>query len=1486
MIARGKKTKQNIGAALVIGGGIAGIQASLDLAESGQKVYLLESAPAIGGNMARLDKTFPTNDCSMCILSPKIVECGRHLNIETITWSELEEFSGSAGNFKAKIRKRARYIDLEKCTGCGDCAEVCPITAANEFDAQIGQRKAVFRPCPQAYPNAFVIDKHGKSPCRIGCPAEINVNAYVALTAAEKYDEALDVILETVPLPGVLGRVCDHPCETKCHLGSSTDPVAICTIKRFLADRRQAKNSGKKTVEKPKQKLAKVAIIGSGPAGLTAARELAKKGYRPTIFEALSKPGGMLAWGIPDYRLPPELLQNEIQQDVLDFGVELKLNSRFGRDITLDTLRNDDFKAIILAVGAQTSSNLRAEGEDLEGVVDCIAFLRDVNAGNKVAIGKNVTVIGGGNSAIDSARTALRLGAQQVTILYRRSRAEMPAIDAEVEAALAEGIKIHYLAAPLRVTGKNGKASAIECVRMKLGKPDDSGRRRPEKIDGSEFTIETDMVIPAIGQKVVLEQSAGLEKLQKTRWGTIEADPQDCSTDIEGVFAIGDAVTGPQSVIKAMAEGRRAANAVDCFLTKTPFKPLLQLKPEDITDQPPHLEDSNTSIPRQKQAEIPLKDRVNSFREVDKGFTEDQTRAEAERCLKCALCSECMACVKACKAEAICHQQKDMIEEIDVGAVIVVPGFEEYLAKLKYDYGYSRYDDVISSIQFERILSASGPFAGHVKRASDGKVPKKIAFLQCVGSRDMSCRNSYCSSVCCMYAIKEAVIAKEHLKNLDVTIFFMDMRAFGKDFDKYYERAKNEYGVNFIRARVSDIFRQTENGQLTVQYSPEAGGPISQDEFDMVVLSVGLEPAKQTNQLAKKLGITLEKNGFIWTKPSNPLQTSRDGIFVAGAASGPKDIPETVTQASASAANASSLLADVRGTLTVEPEFPLERDITGQSPRVGVFVCHCGINISSVVDVPAVTEYAKTLPYVVYTTENLYTCSQDTQDIIRQIIIDNNLNRVVVASCSPRTHESMFQETLRQAGLNPYLFEMANIRDQCSWVHMNEPERATQKAKDLIRMTIAKLACAQPLTSATIDITPSAMVVGAGLAGMNAALTIAEQGFEVVLVERQEQLGGNLNKLHYTFDEPDIQDYLKHLFLRIFEHEKIMVYTEAKLESIEGFVGNFESTLETMHGQVKVQHGAIVVATGGDENKPDEYCYAGNKNVLTQLELEEKLSKADSLNGAKNIVMIQCVGSREQGHMYCSRVCCNTAVKNALKIKELSPETEIYILYRDMRTYGFSEDYFQQARQKGIVFIRYTTDNKPQVTNNGSLKVSVPEPLLDSELILHPDMLVLSSRIDPNANNTKLAQMLKVPINEDGFFLEAHAKLRPVEFATEGIFVAGLAHGPKSMPETITQAQAAAAKVCTIISKEKYQAESRIAEVDTSRCAACHTCEHVCAYKAIEVIVVNEKTGLRAAKVNPALCKGCGTCAATCRSGAVDIKGITDQQINLAIKAL
>ena len=988
---------EKVGAVLVVGGGIAGIQASLDLADSGFKVYLLDESTSIGGTMAQLDKTFPTNDCSMCILAPKLVTAGRHPNIQLITHSELKEVKGKVGNFEATILKRPRLVNMEKCTGCGICAQNCPIEVLNEFDANKGIRKAVYVPFPQAVPLKYAIDQ--------------------------------------------------------------------------------------------------------------------------------------------------------------------------------------------------------------------------------------------------------------------------------------------------------------------------------------------------------------------------------------------------------------------------------------------------------------------------------------DNCIKCHLCQ------KVCPANAVDFDQQPETVKINVGSIILAPGFEEFDPCLKTEYGYRRYLNVVSSIEFERIMNASGPYGGKIMRPSDGKIPRRIAFIQCVGSRDAKLENNYCSAACCMYTIKEAVIAKEHSSvPLDCTIFYMDMRAHGKEFDAYYNRAKGEWGVKFVRSRVASVTENPLTENVSIHYVVDEE-PKTED-FDMIVLSVGMQPPKKVGQLAEILGIKLNNYNFCQTNIFTPLETSKPGIFVCGAFSSPKDIPESVAQSSGAASKAMGIISDQRGRLVTVKEFPPERDVSEEEPRIGVFVCHCGVNIGSVVNVPEVVEYAKKLPDVVYAEENLYTCSQDAQKLIAEKIKQHNLNRVVVASCTPRTHEPLFRETLQEAGLSSYLFEMANIRDQCSWVHMHEPEKATEKAKDLVGSTVAKARLLKPLKKPMINVTPVGLIIGGGLAGMTTALELAEQGFEVHLVERENELGGHLRKIHYLLEQTDDpQKKLIALSKAVMKNEKINVYLRAEVEEISGFVGNFKAKIRKQDGERKeIENGIVVVATGAVEYKPTEYRYGKDPRVITQHELEEQIAQRQFK--AKNVVMIQCVGARTDERPNCSRICCGQAIKNALKIKEVSPKTEVYVLYKDVRAYGFKEDYYREAATKGVLFVNYDEERKPQVLNeDGKLKVAFWEPVLKQEIEIHPDVVVLSAATIPNPDNKRIAEMLKVPLSKDGFFLEAHMKLRPIDFATDGVFLCGMAHWPKFIDETISQACGAAARAATILSKKTLEAEGTVSHVDENLCIGCGICLSICPYKAME------KDEMGIARVTEVLCKGCGTCAASCPMRAITMRHFTDDQL-------
>ena len=834
---------------------------------------------------------------------------------------------------------------------------------------------------------------------------------------------------------------------------------------------------------------------------------------------------------------------------------------------------------------------------------------------------------------------------------------------------------------------------------------------------------------------------------------------------------------------------------------------------------------------------------------------------------------KCKLCEKACQAKAINFDQKDEKIELQVGAILLAPGFELFDARVKEEYGLGRYPNVITSRAFERILSPSGPYSGKVLRPSDNTPPRRIAFIQCVGSRDFE--RDYCSSVCCMYATKEAIIAKEHAEGLECDIFFMDLRAFSKGFEEYYQRAKG-LGVNYIRCRVPSVKEVPGTGNLMVTYLTGDEKKAS-CEYGMVILSVGMQPPADARGIAEKLGIALNEFSFCRTSSLSPVGTTREGVYVAGPFSEPKDIPETVTQASGAASMALSLLQEARGTLVASKEYPPETDVQGQDPKIGVFVCHCGTNIAGVVNVPEVVEYAKTLPHVAHAENGLYVCSNDTQEKIKARIREHGLNRLVVASCTPRTHEALFRNTIREAGLNPYLFELANIREHCAWVHMHEHEKATRKAGDLVRIAVAKVKLDSPLYNRPLKISSSALVIGGGVSGMTSAAELALQGFDVYVVEKEDELGGSLRHAYYLPDGEDPQEHLKATVRKIKDNKRIHVFTKAAIEDIRGSVGNFKTRLAANGKTEELEHGVVIVATGAKGYKPEEYLYGQDDRVITQGGLEKRLA----LSGGTGIdtepgtvVMIQCVGSRDDKRSYCSRTCCTEAVKNALKIKELSPDTPVYVLYRDIRTYGFRERYYTKARQQGVVFMRYEEDNKPVVEKAGHfLSVRVFEQTVKRELEIPAGLVVLSTGTVAGEDNKAIAQFLKVPLTQDGFFLEAHMKLRPVDFATDGVFVCGPAHFPKSLEESIIQAQAVAARAATILTREYIELDPAVSELDEDKCDGCAYCVDPCPYKAITLVEYEAEGKMKKrVKIDEAVCKGCGTCMATCPKDAVHVR--------------
>lgn len=1006
MSNNGNKDPKKVGAVMVVGGGISGMQAALDLANSGFKVYIVEENPSIGGRMAQLDKTFPTNDCSMCMISPKLIEVGKHLNIELLTYSQVESVEGMPGDFKVKVLKKPRYVEMSKCTGCGTCQEKCPFKTDSEFNMGLAKRKAIYSPFPQAIPNTPVID------------------------------------------------------------------TTIC------------------------------------------------------------------------------------------------------------------------------------------------AFFQ------------------------------------------------------------------------------KGK---------------------------------------------------------------------------------------------------------------------------------------------------------------------------------------CKACEKFCLTGAINYEQKDETVELHVGSIIVAPGFKPYDPNfIEGDYGYNRMPNVVTSLEFERILSASGPFQGQVLRPSDGKHPVRIAWIQCVGSRKPEICKDYCSSVCCMYATKQAIIAREHDSRIQPTIFYMDIRAFGKGFERYYQSAKEKFGVRYVKNMPTPMVRELANGNLVLEYTDD-NGKKNYEEFDMLVLSVGLEPSANTKSLAEKLGIELDRFGFCKTDELKPGMTSRPGIYVCGVFNAPMDIPESVQNASGAAHLASKDVMEARGTLVAQKTYPPEMDVRGQEPRIGVFVCRCGTNIARVVDVPGVAEYAKTLPNVAYAAEFMYSCSTDATRQIINLIKEHNLNRIVVASCSPRTHEPLFQDCCREAGLNKFLFEMANIRDQCSWVHATHMPEATEKAKDLVRMAVARAAMLEPLYQSPAPLTRTGLVIGGGVAGMTAALGLAEQGFESVLVERTPELGGNAKDIYYTHEKgSDPPALVADLKRRVSSESKITVYTEAEVKNISGYVGNYKSTIRTKQGDVEYEHGVVIVATGGKEYKPHgEYLYGKSDKVLTQHELEERIGRGHfDASTVNSVVMIQCVGSREEPNMYCSRVCCTHAVKNALKLKEANPDINVYILYRDVRTYAMRELAYEEARKHGVLFIKYEVDQKPVVTEDGGrIKVKAYDPVIREELLIPADLLVLSAAIRPQDDAAVLASTLKIPLNQDRFFMEAHMKLRPLDFVSDGMYLCGLAHAPKFISEAISQAQGAVSRAVTVLSQPYLMTGGVVSVVDEDKCVACLTCVRACPFGV-------PKFGPRnAVVIEAAACQGCGICASVCPRKAISLQHYKDAQV-------
>ena len=859
-------------------------------------------------------------------------------------------------------------------------------------------------------------------------------------------------------------------------------------------------------------------------------------------------------------------------------------------------------------------------------------------------------------------------------------------------------------------------------------------------------------------------------------------------------------------------------------------------------------------------------------------------------------CDDCRKCQEICPTKAINLDEQPRLLSVEVGAIVLALGFQVYDATQLEELGYGRYPNVVQAMTYERLASRSGPTEGVVVRPSDKRTPKSIAWLQCIGSRDQ--QNAFCSSICCMYATKEAILAKQRLKDVNCSVFIMDERAFNKEYSAYFDKARNKHGIHYNRSRISAIREDPATHDLILHYA-DPNGKLHEERFDMVVLATGLQPPESASQLSEILNIELNQYGFCQTDKFTPLQTSRPGVFVCGAFSSPKEIVETIIDASGAAAEVMRLLNDRLHTYPYtrawsflsDDGFPPERDVTGEKPKVGVFACTCGQTISDYLDLPALVSQAGQWPNVAVAEVIEYACLPEMLEYMRDRIQSEGLNRVVVAACSNRTHDSLFQRLVCQAGLNPYLLEVVNLREQCTRVHKEQKEQANRKAQEMVRVAVGRVIAAQPVHKDKMPCVPTALVIGGGVSGMTAALAIADSGYDVHLVEREERLGGNLLDLYYVAEGYNPQRLLRDLVNRVRSHQRIATHIRTDVVQHAGHVGDFKSELQTQRPdgtmeRLFVEHGATIVATGARETHA--HPYLGAPQVITQRELEEKIiHHPEEIAALKDVVMIQCVRPIDSPD-YCSRVCCTNTMKNAIRLKLFNPNCRVTVLYKNIVTYGFREEYYTEARRLGVVFTRYTDEQPPEVTFDHDYDrtvVRVRDLVMDRWLTLPADLVPLSMAIAPSEGSGELARKLRVPLSSEGFYEEAQMKLRPMDFMREGIFLAGMAHYPKFIEESISHALAAAARALTLLSQESLWLGGVVAQVDQDKCVGCLTCTRTCPFQIPQVVQLDGRVGVGglggAAWIDPAQCQGCGTCTGECPASAIQLLHYTDEQMML-----